>query len=90
MAGESDDPENAASRLEAALERIAAASARHAASVRAEVQNAAAPSVAPPDITSPQIAHPEIAPRTAIDPQVAARLDGLIDRLRGALAARPG
>jgi hypothetical protein len=63
MAGESDGPDSAAERLEAALERIAAAAAR-----RAQEPTAAAP----------------------VAPEIAARLDGLIERLRGALAVRPG
>ena len=56
MASDSEDPEAAADRLEAALERIAQAGARPA------------------------------EPSAAVDTQeIAARLDGLIDRLRTAL-----
>ena len=63
MASDTDDPEGAAARLEAALERIAVvAAARRAA--------------------APPLADPEPA---VIDPEVIARLDGLIERLRGAL-----
>jgi hypothetical protein len=80
MAGESDEPDEAAARLEAALERIATAAARRAAVMQAEVQAASASSVAAPAADAP----------AAIDPEIAARLDGLIDRLRGALGARPG
>ena len=74
MAGESDEPDNAAARLEAALERIAAAAAR-----RASVTPADAVDVAPGAEHS-----------AAVAPEIAARLDGLIERLRGALAVRPG
>jgi hypothetical protein len=59
MSDETDDPDNAASRLEAALDRIA----RHAAT--------------PP----PEQPRHEMA-------EIGARLDGLIDRLRGALASK--
>lgn len=65
MASDSDDPDGAAARLEAALDRIAAA--------------AAARPVAAPAPT------PVVAEPVTIDPQVIARLDGLIERLRGAL-----
>jgi hypothetical protein len=61
MAGDSEDPEAAADRLEAALERIAQAAAR-----------------------------PEIVPAPDRNEEIAARLDGLIDRLRTALGTRPG
>jgi len=73
MAGESDGPDGAAARLEAALERIAVAAARRAS----------APPAAPP-------AAPSVAAAAPVDPEIAARLDGLIERLRGALAVRPG
>lgn len=63
MASDSEDPDGAAARLEAALERIAAAAARPA--VPAAASEAA-----------------------TIDPEAIARLDSLIDRLRGALAGR--
>jgi hypothetical protein len=74
MAGESDGPESAAERLEAALERIAAAAARrdHVPPVDAIVASPAGEGAAP------------------VGPEIAARLDGLIERLRGALAVRPG
>jgi hypothetical protein len=63
MADEGEDPEAAANRLEAALERIAQAAAR----------GEAAPS----------------APVAAMGTEViAARLDGLIDRLRTALGGK--
>ncbi len=65
MVDETDDPEIATARLEAALERIAAR----------KIVAAPAPIAAPlPD-----------APDTAA---LAAQLDGLIDRLRGALATK--
>ena len=65
MASDNVDPEAAADRLEAALERIAHAATREAS---------------PPAEQSP-IAEAE---------EIAARLDGLIDRLRTALGAKPG
>jgi hypothetical protein len=65
MASDTEDPEAAADRLEAALERIAQAAARE------EDQR--------PD----QLL-------LADSKEVAARLDGLIDRLRAALAGGAG
>ena len=67
MADETDDPEIATARLEAALERIAA---RETATV------AVAPAIVEPPPEAPDIA------------ELAARLDGLIDRLRGALSPK--
>jgi hypothetical protein len=67
MPSDSDNPDDAAARLEAALERIAAAAAR-------------APGVAAEPDTTLEVEAPSLAP------QVVARLDRLIDRLRGALA----
>jgi hypothetical protein len=65
MADDTEDPEMAADRLEAALERIAQVAARE------ETRSA--------DQLS------------SVDPkEIAARLDGLIDRLRAALANRAG
>ena len=65
MASDSEDPETAADRLEAALERIAQAASRE------PVQSS--------------------EPQQMVDTEeVAARLDGLIDRLRTALASRAG
>jgi hypothetical protein len=75
MASDSEDPDGAATRLEAALERIAAAAAR-----------SPAPAVVP-EVAAPQAAMPEVP---MIDPEAIARLDSLIDRLRGALAGRAG
>jgi hypothetical protein len=75
MAGETDEPHDAAARLEAALERIAAAATARQASAPP-----AGPAVAPP-------AGENAAP---VAPEIAARLDGLIERLRGALAVRLG
>jgi hypothetical protein len=60
MASDSEDPEAAAERLEAALERIA--------------QTANSRSAAPVDV-----------PPAVDTEEIAARLDGLIDRLRVAL-----
>jgi hypothetical protein len=74
MAGESDGPDSAAERLEAALERIAAAAARRAQEPTAGV------------VVSP----PAAEAAAPVAPEIAARLDGLIERLRGALAVRPG
>jgi hypothetical protein len=79
MAGESDEPDNAASRLEAALERIAAAAERRVS------ESLAAPAVASKVVMSESGTTP--TPDVA---ELAARLDGLIERLRGALAVRPG
>ena len=70
MASDSEDPDGAATRLEAALERIAAAAVR-----------------SPTPVAPPEAAAPELV---TIDPEAIARLDGLIDRLRGALAGRAG
>jgi hypothetical protein len=83
MAGESDGPDGAAARLEAALERIAAAAARRASAPPA------AHAVAPP-AAAPSVVIPATAMAAPAAPEIAARLDGLIERLRGALAARPG
>ena len=79
MAGETDGPDSAAARLEAALERIAAAAARRASAAPADA------AVAPPAVEP--LAAETAAP---VAPEIAARLDGLIERLRGALAVRPG
>ena len=65
MASDTDDPETAAERLEAALERIAQAAAREEA--RPVDQNPGADTE-----------------------EIAARLDGLIDRLRAALGDMAG
>jgi hypothetical protein len=97
MAGMTDDPEDAAARLEAALERIAA----HAAAAR--------PSAAAPDASGPDAGAngPGYASHTASGDrsedlsaeltgaappveEIAARLDGLIDRLRAALMTSSG
>jgi hypothetical protein len=78
MASDSEDPDGAATRLEAALERIAAAAARSPAPVTV-------PEVAAPAVAAAEAAMPEVP---MIDPEAIARLDSLIDRLRGALAGR--
>jgi hypothetical protein len=80
MAGETDDPEDAAARLEAALERIA----RHVGSHPAPEQS---PAAAAPDGT-PSAEH-VAGPDPSVE-EIAARLDGLIDRLRAALNASSG
>jgi len=79
MAGESDEPDGAAARLEAALERIAAAAARRAS----------APPAQPAARTQP-VETPAAELAASVDPEIAVRLDGLIERLRDALAVRPG
>ena len=71
MAGEADDPEDAAARLEAALERIA--------------QLAGTRPPQPSDIAT-ETAAEQMPP---VD-EIAARLDGLIDRLRKALGGSSG
>ncbi len=84
MAGESDEPDEAAARLEVALERIAAAAERRLSE--------------PVPVATEPVESPARATTGAIDPtgesqttmEIAARLDGLIERLRGALAVRPG
>jgi hypothetical protein len=91
MAGETDDPEDAAARLEAALERIA----QHAASRPAG--NAASATAAPGDDPtvnesgdhSGDLPAGGDGPTPPVD-EIAARLDGLIDRLRAALTASSG
>jgi len=65
MASDTDDPETAAERLEAALERIAQAAAREEARPADQI----------PGVDTEEIA---------------ARLDGLIDRLRAALGDMAG
>jgi hypothetical protein len=65
MASDSEDPETAADRLEAALERIAQAAAHEAP-------------------------HPPELQQMVDTEEIAARLDGLIDRLRMALGAGAG
>jgi len=70
MAGEADDPEYAAARLEAALERIA---------------RLAGTRLPPPDGVTDSGSE-QMPP---VD-EIAARLDGLIDRLRKALGGSSG
>lgn len=65
MAGDSEDQEAAADRLEAALERIAQAAAR-------------------------EPVHPTEPQQMVDTEEIAARLDGLIDRLRTVLGATAG
>jgi len=82
MAGETDDPEDAAARLEAALERIAR---------RAEARAAGGPS--PAASAAGDAAGDWAAEMTGPVPpveEIAARLDGLIDRLRAALNSSSG
>lgn len=63
MASDTEDPDAAADRLEAALERIAQAAARDELQI--------------PD-----------QPRSADTEEIAARLDGMIDRLRTVLGGK--
>jgi len=80
MAGESDEPDEAAARLETALERIAVAAERRLSE--------------PAPVATQPVESPADASAGVIESQttmeIAARLDGLIERLRGALAVRPG
>lgn len=72
MAGETDDPDDAAARLEAALERIARLAGAH------------------PVVAGESSADAAAGPAPPVE-EIAARLDGLIDRLRTALSgASPG
>jgi hypothetical protein len=82
MAGETDDPEAAAARLEAALERIAqhAGSRPHAGAPPDASDAGSEAGDLPVDVTG-------LAP---VVEEIAARLDGLIDRLRAALNASSG
>jgi hypothetical protein len=102
MAGETDDPDDAAARLEAALERIA----RHAGSRRSAGDLTAAGSVpgdasiAPgnPPRDPPGGRSGDLSVDLSVDSndppppveEIAARLDGLIDRLRAALTSSSG
>jgi hypothetical protein len=81
MAGETDDPDDAAARLEAALERIARLAGSRPAS---DPSAAASASDLPADVTSDTA-----GPVPPVE-EIAARLDGLIDRLRAALNASSG
>jgi len=105
MAGESDGPDGAAARLEAALERIAAAAARRTdaplaqhdvacgAQLDAGTHAFGAPGGDPGmEKTGATLSGTRIDAGMAapVGPEIAARLDGLIERLRGALAPRPG
>jgi hypothetical protein len=75
MPSDTDEPDSAAGRLEAALDRIAAEAAARPVAMVSE-----APIVA----SSPIEASNPVA-----DPEVVARLDRLIERLRGAVATPP-
>jgi hypothetical protein len=81
MAGESDEPDEAAERLEMALERIAMAAERR-------INPPAPVAIQAVETQGVESAAPGIASPTTVE--IAARLDGLIERLRGALAVRPG
>lgn len=74
MAGEADDPEDAAARLEAALERIA---------------RLAGTGPLPPRGAADGVGAGGAEPAVPVD-EIAARLDGLIDRLRAALSSSSG
>lgn len=90
MAGETDDPEDAAARLEAALERIA----RYAGTRPAGDPPAAAgaPGDEPTGLAG-DLPADMAGPAPPVE-EIAARLDSLIDRLRAALntssGGRPG
>jgi hypothetical protein len=71
MAGEADDPEDAAARLEAALERIAQLAGTRPPSSESATEGGGEQQMPPVD-------------------EIAARLDGLIDRLRKALGGSSG
>jgi hypothetical protein len=79
MAGEIDEPDGVTARLEAALERIAAAAARRAGASEALQSGPVSADATQSDMAA-----------VAAAPEIAARFDGLIERLRGALAVRPG
>ena len=74
MAGEADNPDDAAARLEAALERIA---------------RLAGASPPPPRGAGDPEGAGAAEPPASVD-EIAARLDGLIDRLRAALSGSSG
>lgn len=74
MSGETDDADGAADRLEAALERLAALTGTLRSASGGEGP-------------LPEAAHAEQAQSAAVD-EIAARLDGLIDKLRAALGGR--
>jgi hypothetical protein len=78
MAGETDDPDDAAARLEAALERIA----RHAGTAPARPALPQEPGGDPGASGAGEPAPPV--------EEIAARLDDLIDRLRAALSGSSG
>lgn len=86
MANETDDPDQAADRLEAALERIA----RLAAQARAlpEVRPPPVPTGAEPDADEPDADEPDIDPPATAE--IAERLDVLIERLKLALGEKSG
>ena len=91
MAGETDDPEDAAARLEAALERIA----RHAGRARPALHRGVRQACrhdARSGRRSGRTYRRNDRPAPPVE-EIAARLDGLIDRLRAACSSsggRPG
>jgi hypothetical protein len=87
MAGETDDPEDAAARLEAALERIARHAGPRPTSLLPTV--AGAPEDLSPPHPSEDVAMELTGPTPPVE-EIAARLDGLIDRLRAALGSSSG
>jgi hypothetical protein len=97
MAGMTDDPDDAAARLEAALERIALhAAARPGASpspaAAAPGAGANGPGYAPLTARgdpSEELSAEMTGPAAPVE-EIAARLDGLIDRLRAALTTSSG
>lgn len=97
MAGKTDDPEDAAARLEAALERIALHAASRPAAPASPAAGAPGPGAngpgdapqAPRDDPSEDLSAEMTGPAPAVE-EIAARLDGLIDRLRAALTTSSG
>ena len=75
MVSDSEDPESAANRLEAALERIAEAAADRLETALERIAQAAVRGEARPADQHPQVDTKEVA----------ARLDAVINRLRAAL-----
>jgi hypothetical protein len=94
MAGETNDPEDAAARLEAALERIARhAGTRPAGSLPAAASAPGGEPAGPSGDLAGDLPADMAGPTPPVE-EIAARLDSLIDRLRAALnvssGGRPG
>ncbi|MEJ0017340.1 MAG: hypothetical protein WDN25_12370 [Acetobacteraceae bacterium] len=89
MASDTDDPEAAAGRLEAALERIAQAALRNEASQATQPALDAAALAGDHSLPEDQNS-PGDHISSADTREVAARLDDLIDRLRAVLGSKAG